>query len=64
MDDAAIDVLFDLAQTNGVALDRSCGGPPASISIATLILSLLKHPPRGAIVIKELVSRVTVFLVR
>ncbi|MFN7983287.1 MAG: NAD(P)/FAD-dependent oxidoreductase [Vicinamibacterales bacterium] len=62
MDDAAIDALFDLAQTNGVMpiVRRTA----RFNQHRDLILSLLKHPPARRLLIKELVSRATVFPVR
>lgn len=62
MDDAEIDALFDLAQTNGVMpiVRRTA----RFNQHRDLILSLLKHPPARRLLFKELVSRAAVFSLR
>lgn len=62
MDDAEIDALFDLAQTNGVMpiVRRTA----RFNQHRDLIVSLLKHPPARRLLFKELVSRATVFSLR
>lgn len=58
MDDAEIDALFDLAQTNGVMpiVRRTA----RFNQHRDLIVSLLKHPPARRLLVKELASRVVV----
>jgi geranylgeranyl reductase family protein len=58
MDDAQIDALFDLAQTNGVMpiVRRTA----RFNQHRDLIVSLLKHPPARRLLVRELASRVAV----
>jgi geranylgeranyl reductase family protein len=62
MDDAQIDALFDLAQTNGVMpiVRRTA----RFNQHRDLIVSLLKHPPARRLLVKELASRVAVAALR
>lgn len=62
MEDAEIDALFDLAQTNGVMpiVRRTA----RFNQHRDLILSLLKHPPARRLLFRELVTRAAAFSLR